>query len=214
MDNNDWSFYQDYLESHDTTKKEDKLTNICPECNIEYVLDENEAIMICENCGLGYEILLTTDPMYNNFVYRSAYKRINKFKSKLIQIQGGSFPPKHIIDIVKKHNVTNIHDLRDVLKKEKITKYNNHTHSILKLAFGIQNYKFDHRTINMFVNDFKKIDSNYRKLIRKRNIIGYDFIIYKIFSHYGVNVDHLVKRKIQSIQVGNDQTWNIINPYD
>lgn len=168
----------------------------CPDCNIDYVLDQSEGMYVCVNCGSVEMIIIEAEkPSYKEVSTDKPgypYKRINHFNEWLSQFQAkeSSVIPNDVYTLIKKELYKNrITDfkkvkpktIKDTLKKLGLTNYYEHkTHIISKLS-GLPPPIIDRETEDTLRRMFKQIQLPFEKHRPqdRTNFLSYAFVLHK-----------------------------------
>lgn len=168
----------------------------CPDCEIEMVFSQNEAMFTCAQCGHQEFILMDSDkPSYKDpprEVSYYAYKRINHFNEWLAQFQAKESTdiPQEVFDSIlvelKKERILDTNNIkaskiREILKKLKMNKYYEHVPHIINRLNGqnapIMNREVEERLRYMF----KEIQPSFQKYCPpdRNNFLSYSYVLYK-----------------------------------
>lgn len=196
--------------------------NCCNNKNIIY--DKLNFSYICINCGSLHSFInnmLTYDEM-NNRIYKTYYKRQN-YMSELISYINGKPPLNtinldHIIILVKyelKKELT-YQNIRRFLKVHKFNKYYKYINYIINKIENknnnnmIINYDLKLRILSEF-RFIERICQKHKISNRKKKLISYSFILYKIFIKLKLN--HLIRYIHYPLYTKNNMLNNIWNNY-
>ena len=176
--------------------EEENDSTLCPECNSEMFTIQNEALLICKECGTSEYIMIDSDkPSYKDppkEISYFAYKRINHFNEWLAQFQAKESTdiPDHVYEQVlieiKKERIENMANLkpkklRDLLKKLKLNKYYEHVPHIINRLNGIPAPVMTRETEEILRMMFKEIQNPFMKYCPKdrKNFLSYSYVLHK-----------------------------------
>lgn len=180
---------------------EDNYT-ICSECNIEMTIIQDDGIMVCQNCGQAFKIIIDSDkPSYKEpprEISYFAYKRINHFTEWLNQSQAKetTIIPEEIFDKIreelKKERITktskiNAKKIKIYLKKLGYSKYYEHTPHIINRINGKPPLVLSPELENKLKSMFREIQAPYIDACPKdrKNFLSYSYTIYKFLELLG-----------------------------
>ena len=173
--------------------------DMCPDCNTERVLLQQEAILICPNpkCTRADNVLIDSNiPSYKesareNTSYYS-YKRINHFNEWLAQFQA-----KETTDIpddvynriymeLKKERISNMakvtpSKMKEILKRLKLNKYYEHIPHITNRLNGQPAPVITRATEEKLRSMFKEIQGPFMKHCpsERKNFLSYSYVLHK-----------------------------------
>lgn len=172
---------------------------ICGRCKNSLTCLQQEAIMICKNCG--YQELLLVEqnrPILKHNTKDTShfsYKRINHFREWCNQVQGKESTDipdeifEKILIEIKKEKINDIKlityaKMREILKKLRINKYYEHINYIINRINGIPTPQFSPDLEDKLCNMFKDIQSPFLKHCPKdrKNFLSYSYVLYKFFQ--------------------------------
>jgi hypothetical protein len=188
--------------SESLISKETKDELMCPNCEINRIIDKNEAIAICDSCGdvIHYQDgeLCTefSDEIEVLVLYR--YRRENHFRERLSMIcaRESSSPPQDVIDklleefrknrIYDKSKITDI-KVREYLKKLGLNKMYEHIPLIIHKICGTEPPKISKELENELIRMFIEIQSPFEKHKppERKNFLCYNYCIYKFLEILG-----------------------------
>jgi hypothetical protein len=176
------------------------------------------SVLVCPTCGRVGDPILVFDIYGGGFCIkrRAIYKRINHFNIKLKEIQGLVFPSSSnhslIFDVFKDEVITNLEDVRRVLKKNRLSRFRKHTYYIYERITGRRLFRFSHSMVLLFIRDFLSLEKKFTKMKTKRkNLFAYQFTMRKILESNKVAVnDNLSEGKVDYIRVRNNALWDEI----
>ncbi len=150
----------------------DELT-VCPKC---FIVNE------------GYTLVCETQ--YNNYPIRKVftlYNRRNYFREKLKKYSklsnNNSDDYKKIINMLKKKNIKNIHDLKHKMRKLKLNKYRDFLYTIYHDIKGVKLINLNDTDITNLCNQFHNIERNYNKTSKKgKSMLNYDVVLYYLLK--------------------------------
>lgn len=200
----DWSLFDEFISNSD--KSEEITDHIC-----NMLKDFHTDLPTCIICG-KVDLVAFTCPSkeyseIKNIRTKLIYKRNNKFEDKLREIQGRYICPEDVINKLKNEEFSTVSELRRILKRLKLTKYNKYIYTILRELKGITLFKFSELELSRIRADFTKFERSYRTQIGKRNILGYNFIISKILKARGYNVDNKIFQHQPNTVISNEKIW-------
>jgi hypothetical protein len=170
----------------------DDYDDICNMCNNKRIINQNECLLICKNCGNTDSILLKTEK--SNYK-DPLYKRINHLSELLNQFQAKESTDidESIYDLIRseltKQRITNYKTLnhinmRTVLKKLKLNKYYEHIQRIINKLNGIPPPTMSRETEEKLKQYFKEIQKPFSmyKPKNRKNFCSYNYIIHKLLE--------------------------------
>jgi hypothetical protein len=184
----------DYI--NENYKDDNNTLHICPKCNINMYINNNENQIYCNQCGYTNNIMINTEKCTFKDLPREisyfAYKRINHFNEWLAQFQAKEttdIPTQIYTDVhkeFKKNKNINIKELnykqvREVLKKLKYNKYYEHIPSIITVITGkkapVLYPQYEEKLRNMF----KEIQTPFMKHCpeTRKNFLSYSYVLHK-----------------------------------
>ena len=205
--------------------------NFCIDCNLEMLIDYQQSILVCTNCGLFnyYPVYVTS---YNHMMQPSRrkciYKRSDNFKVILNQflcIQNQKVPDEVIKTLWNQinnkdnllYNYTiplTIPILECILKRNNMIKYKN---SIYFIFFKLKSQPLPYITItekDMMLNMFNVVSNIYDKYKPKdrKSFLSYPFALKQILIVLGKNdyAKYIPPLKTNSKQKELEQVWELI----
>ena len=205
--------------------------NFCIDCKLEMLIDYQESILVCTNCGVFeyYPVHVTS---YNHPMKPSrrkcVYKRYDNFKTILDQFfyGGNKVVPDDIMKTIRDeicnrdnilYNYTiplTIPILECILKRNKMMKYKN---SIYFIYFKLKSQPLPYITItekDMMLNMFNVVSSIYDKYKPKdrKSFLNYSFVLKLILIVLGKNdyVKYIPQLKTKSKQKELERIWELI----
>ena len=185
-------------------KIEYESTEICRKCNIPLICLQQDAIMICDNCG--YQELLLVEqnrPILKQNTKDTShfsYKRINHFREWCNQVQGKESTDipndifEKILNEIKKEKIMDTKKItyskmREILKRLRINKYYEHINYIINRINGIPTPQFSTELEEKLCSMFKDIQAPFLKHCPKdrKNFLSYSYVLYKFFQILGLN---------------------------
>ena len=179
-------------------------TEICHRCNIPLICLQQDAIMICNNCG--YQELLLVEqnrPILKQNTKDTShfsYKRINHFREWCNQVQGKESTDipndifEKILNEIKKEKIMDTKritysKMREILKRLRINKYYEHINYIINRINGIPTPQFSTELEDKLCSMFKDIQGPFLKHCPKdrKNFLSYSYVLYKFFQILGLN---------------------------
>ena len=205
------------------------IYEICEQCNVEKIYYENEALLICGNCGVQKNIIIDIDrPSFKDTpkeISYFAYKRINHFNEWLAQLQAKESTdiPQEIYDLIKielkKETYINIKTLkvpkvRTILKKLGLNKYYEHVPHIINRLNGINPPILDNEVEIKLRMMFTEIQTPWIKHCpnKRSNFLSYSYVLYKCLQL--LEMDYFLKNfnllKSREKLAEQDQLWKVI----
>ena len=179
-------------------------TEICHRCNIPLICLQQDAIMICNNCG--YQELLLVEqnrPILKQNTKDTShfsYKRINHFREWCNQVQGKESTDipndifEKILNEIKKEKIMDTKritysKMREILKRLRINKYYEHINYIINRINGIPTPQFSTELEDKLCSMFKDIQGPFLKHCPKdrKNFLSYSYVLYKFFQILELN---------------------------
>jgi len=179
-------------------------TEICTKCNIPLICLQQDAIMICSNCG--YQELLLVEQnrpilkQNNKDTSHFSYKRINHFREWCNQVQGKESTDipndvfEKILNEIKKEKIMDTKiitysKMREILKRLRINKYYEHINYIINRINGIPTPQFSTELEEKLCSMFRDIQGPFLKHCPKdrKNFLSYSYVLYKFFQILGLN---------------------------
>ena len=200
-------------------------------CNKEMLLDGQKSILVCTKCGSceHYTVYVT---LYNRLMKplwrKCIYKRSDNFKAILnLFFNGGKqLVPDNVMKAIRNetNNKTNIlHNfeipltipiLECILKRNKMTKYEN---GIYYIFFKINGQPFRYvtaREYNIMLNAFNVVSSIYDKYKPKgrKSFLNYYFVLNKLLIMLGKieYAKYMPQLKTHSKQKELERVWDLI----
>ena len=205
--------------------------NFCIDCNLEMLIDYQQSILVCTNCGV-FEYYPVYVSSYNHTMQPSRrkciYKRSDNFKVILNQflcIQNQKVPDEVIRTlwnhINNKDNLLynytiplTIPILEYILKRNKMIKYKN---SIYFIFFKLKSQPLPYITItekDMMLNMFNVVSSIYDKYKPndRKSFLNYSFVLKKLLIMLGKveYAKYITPLKINSKQKELERIWELI----
>ena len=205
--------------------------NFCIDCNLEMLIDYQQSILVCTNCGLFnyYQVYVTS---YNHPMKpvrrKCVYKRYNSFKTILNQFfyGGNRVVPDDITETIRReiHDGTNIlypyeipltiPILECILKRNKMMKYKN---SIYFIFFKLSGGSFPHITTkeyNTLLSVFNVVSNIYDKYKPndRKSFLNYSFVLKKLLIMLGKveYAKYVPQLKTKSRQKELERIWELI----
>jgi len=186
-------------------KIEQEINNeICCRCNNPLICLQQDAIMICSNCG--YQELLLVEqnrPILKQNTKDTShfsYKRINHFREWCNQVQGKESTDipndvfEKILNEIKKEKIIDTKKItyskmREILKRLRINKYYEHINYIINRINGIPTPQFSPELEEKLCSMFRDIQGPFLKHCPKdrKNFLSYSYVLYKFFQILGLN---------------------------
>ena len=205
--------------------------NFCIDCNLEMLIDYQESVLVCTNCGV-FEYYPVYVSSYNHTMQPSRrkciYKRSDNFKVILNQflcIQNQKVPDEVIRTLWNQinnkdnllYNYTiplTIPILECILKRKKMIKYKN---SIYFIFFKLKSQPLPYITItekDMMLNMFNVVSNIYDKYKPKdrKSFLSYPFALKQILIVLGKNdyAKYIPPLKTNSKQKELERVWELI----
>ena len=177
---------------------------LCKKCNNSLTCLQQDAIMICSNCG--YQELLLVEqnrPILKQNTKDTShfsYKRINHFREWCNQVQGKESTDipnevfEKILNEIKKEKIIDTkkityNKMREILKRLRINKYYEHINYIINRINGIPTPQFSAELEEKLCNMFRDIQGPFLKHCPKdrKNFLSYSYVLYKFFQILGLN---------------------------
>ena len=204
--------------------------NFCIDCNLEMLIDYQQSILLCTNCGLFnyYPVYVTS---YNHPMKpvrrKCVYKRYS-FKTILNQFfyGGMTLVPDNVMDVIRDeirnrdnilYNYTiplTIPILECILKRNKMMKYKN---SIYFIFFKLKSQPLPYITItekDMMLNVFNVVSNIYDKYKPKdrKSFLSYPFVLKQILIVLGKDdyAKYMPQLKTLSRQKELERIWELI----
>jgi|688.fasta_scaffold01811_35 hypothetical protein len=177
---------------------------ICKKCFNNLISLQQDAIMICNNCGYQEPLLVEQNrpilKQNTKDTYHFSYKRINHFREWCNQVQGKESTDipnevfEKILNEIKKekiHDTKNItyNKMREILKRLRINKYYEHINYIINRINGIPTPQFSAELEEKLCSMFRDIQAPFLKHCPKdrKNFLSYSYVLYKFFQILGLN---------------------------
>ena len=205
--------------------------NFCIDCNLEMLIDYQESVLVCTNCGV-FEYYPVYVSSYNHTMQPSRrkciYKRYDNFKIILNQfLYGGKrVVPDDIMETIRDeiHDETNIlynytipitiKILECILKRNELTRYKD---SIYFIYFKLSGVPFPHintKERNMMLKVFDVVSTIYDKYKPKcrKSFLNYPFVLKQILIMRGMDqyAKYIPKLKTHSKQKELERLWCLI----
>lgn len=176
----------------------------CAECKIALTCIQQEGILVCMNCGNQEQLLVEQNrPILKAPNAKEAshlsYKRINHFKEWCAQIQGKESTEipeeifEQILAEIKKEKITDLkkityEKMRDILKRQGLNKYYEHSNFILYRINGVSAPHFSPEIEEKLCNMFKDIQGPFLRHCPKdrKNFLSYSYVLSKFCSLLGL----------------------------
>lgn len=208
-----------------------KNLHICLKCNRERILNQQEGILICEECGDSKFVLIDSDkpnykdPSIENKINGSGYKRMNHFSELLNQFQGKESTeiPNEIFDkIIQELNKQRITDmstvsnpmLRATLKKLGLNSYYEHIPYIINKLSGISPPCLTRELEDKLRQMFKEVQEPFMLFKNKsrKNFLNSHYVFHKLFELLGhdeyLNFFPMLKSRTKLVE--HDEVWEKI----
>jgi len=170
--------------------------HICVNCNNNMLYKSKESEIFCKHCGYTDNILINNEKSFNKEIPREisyfSYKRINHFNEWLAQFQAKETTdiPNEIYhkvsDELKKNiniNIKNITNkqVRDILKKLKLSKYYEHIPNISNIITGRTAPLLSLHSEEILRSMFKDIQNPFMKHcpVYRKNFLSYSYVLHK-----------------------------------
>ena len=177
---------------------------ICHKCNIPMICLQQDAIMICSDCGFQEPLLIEQNrPILKQNTKDTShfsYKRINHFREWCNQVQGKESTDipndifEKILNEIKKEKIMDTKKItyskmREILKRLRINKYYEHINYIINRINGIPTPQFSTELEEKLCSMFRDIQGPFLKHCPKdrKNFLSYSYVLYKFFQILGLN---------------------------
>ena len=177
---------------------------LCRRCHCDLTCLQQDAIMICNNCGFQEPLLVEQNrPLLKQNTKDTShfsYKRINHFREWCNQVQGKESTDipnevfEKILNEIKKEKINDTKNItynkmREILKRLRINKYYEHINYIINRINGIPTPQFSTELEEKLCNMFKDIQAPFLKHCPKdrKNFLSYSYVLYKFFQILGLN---------------------------
>jgi len=224
-------------EKYSISENSYRITNLCEDCNCEYILSDLQEYYVCPKCGQIKDTVLDNDVPSNvktSEVSTFSYQRVHHFKDCLAQFQAKESTniPQDIIDKIKneltKYRVTDYTRLtpkllRTFLKKLKLSTYYEHIPHIIYRISGKPAPKIPAHVEERLLKHFLQAEEIFMELLssnslsklgikNRKNIMRYTFMFYKLFELEGMYefLDYLILLKCRKKLHKQDQIWKEI----
>ena len=205
--------------------------NFCIDCDLEMLIDYQESVLVCTNCGLFtyYPVYVTS---YNHPMKpvrrKCVYKRYDNFKIILNQfLYGGKrVVPDDIMETIRDeiHDETNIlynytipitiPILECILKRNELTRYKDSIYFIYFKLSGIPFPNIDTEEYNTMLNMFNIVSNIYDKYKPKdrKSFLSYPFVLKQILIVLGKDdyAKYIPQLKTKSKQKELERIWELI----
>ena len=238
----DYDVLLDYIyENHDELEcelngdefKEPKKhkRNFCIDCNLEMLIDYQESVLVCTNCGV-FEYYPVYVSSYNHTMQPSRgkciYKRSDNFKvilNQFLYIQNQKVPDEVIRTLWNQinnkdnllYNYTiplTIPILECILKRNKMIKYKNSIYFIYFKLSGIPFPNIDTEEYNTMLKVFDVVSTIYDKYKPKgrKSFLNYPFVLKQILIMRGMDqyAKYIPQLKTHSKQKELERVWELI----
>jgi hypothetical protein len=225
---------EDYMKTNKQKNYKGKILrnvvdDICTICNTEKSLDTTLSIMVCNTCANIDEVIINCDkPNFKdvpNDKSQYTYDRRHHFKELINQVQGkeSTIIPDSVIEQVKKeikkHRLLmiDIHkfEMRNILKKIRLTKYYEHIANILTKINPSAVIRFTKDEEDKLFYMFNCIQEPFIRFCpeTRKNLINYNYIFYKFCQILKLNDSYknyftLLKSRTKLAQ--HDKIWKKI----
>ena len=190
------TLYKKFMQvSNDTLNDLEYIDDsICATCNVSKIVHEDEAMLVCPNCGVSTTFIdtgITSIPFNSSVDYSSfSYKRINHFNEWLAQFQGKekTIIPEEVLDKIrseiKKTRQTDItaHTVRSILKKLKLQKFYEHVPQIANVINDIPPPCMTSAQEQTLRNCFRQIQHPFSEACpeSRKNFLSYSYVLHKL----------------------------------
>ena len=205
--------------------------NFCIDCNLEMLIDYQESVLVCTNCGV-FEYYPVYVSSYNHMMQPSRrkciYKRSDNFKVTLNQflcIQNQKVPDEVIRTLWNQinnkdnllYNYTiplTIPILECILKRNELTRYKDSIYFIYFKLSGVPTPHITTKEYNMMLKVFDVVSTIYDKYKPKgrKSFLNYPFVLKQILIMR--NMDQYAKYipplKTNSKQKELERVWELI----
>lgn len=189
-------------------KKKNIQIQICPDCNIEKILQSNDGHMVCMSCGHSDQIIVDMekinfkDPYYEN--KSTGYKRMNHFSELMNQFQAKEstdISPKIFNTIILEIKRQRIIDptkltkkrMRFILKKLELNQYFEHIPFIINRLTGLPPPTITRELEEKLKSMFKEIQEPFKhfRSKKRKNFLNYNYVFHKFFEL--LEMDHFLQ---------------------
>ncbi len=193
------SLVQDNYVVDDSDEECNDGMDVCDNCKVEMLLEQNTGFLICIKCGFQEEVLIDSDkPSYKDppkEMTSFCYKRINHLNEFLAQFQAKEtteIPEEiynEILVEIKKERIENMADitsdkLRSILRKIKRNVYYEHRAYIINQLNGLPPPIISPEVEEIIRSMFKEIQVPFDKYCpkKRKNFLSYNYVMYKFFE--------------------------------
>ena len=205
--------------------------NFCIDCDLEMLIDYQESVLVCTNCGLFtyYPVYVTS---YNHPMKpvrrKCVYKRYDNFKIILNQFLYSEkrVVPDDIMETIRDeiHDETNIlynytipimiPILESILKRNELRRYKDSIYFIYFKLSGIPFPNIDTEEYNTMLNMFNVLSNIYDKYKPKdrKSFLSYPFVLKQILIVLGKDdyAKYIPQLKTKSKQKELERIWELI----
>jgi Zn ribbon nucleic-acid-binding protein len=234
IQNDSDNILEEYLKCtmNKTIKKRFLQTQICPDCNVEKILQSGDGHMVCMECGHSDQIIVDMekinfkDPFYEN--KSTGYKRMNHFSELMNQFQAKESTdiPSSIFNLIiseiKKQKITNPVDLnkkrmRTILKKLELNQYFEHIPFIINRLTELPPPTITRDSEEKLKSMFKEIQKPFKmyRPKQRKNFLNYNYVFHKFFELLEMDqfLPHFPLLKSASKLREQDELWEKICKY-
>lgn len=203
-------------------------TNYCEFCGIEMDLIHSEGVLICPQCNVEERIIIDSEkPSFRDPPPESGeftYKRIGRLEEWITQYQGEETTdiPQEVLDRIvyemrkeglsKKKLVPD--KVREYLKKIHMTKYYEHTTTIIQRITGKKTPRLSNEMKELIKNMFRQIQDIFEEVKpdTRINFISYSYLLYKCLEllHQDEHLKYFKLHKARIKIYEHDQIWKKI----
>lgn len=196
--------FMDNVIGNVNTIEENNEESFCRYCNVPLDLDTAESTLICPKCGISFTYIDTTGMTYNMFTDTTIepvtfyeYKRINHLNDWIMSLQGEESVviSNEIIllinDEIRKMRIDKAKlkpaQVKMILKKLKLNKYYEHTHSIICRITNRKPVQLSSELQEKIKKMFLQAERTFLEMENKsrRNFLSYSYLLKKIVELLG-----------------------------
>lgn len=183
---------------------------ICEYCNNDVILDINNGLLICSNCGITEPALIEdnkqnyTDDVIQQDSTNYAYRKITHFRECLQQCQGKErteipneifckIEDKLLEERITDYSQLKVHKIKSILQELKLNKYYEHAPYIFRKITGRQPLEIPPKIENRFEKMFMDIQIAFKKCCpdKRKNFPSYYYVLHKFTKKIGGHDDWL-----------------------
>jgi hypothetical protein len=202
-----WALFEEVIEE---TKKDH---DAC--CGKDMLMEEDDGMLVCDQCGhCVVRSIVHIDENVCSIRYRSVYKPIKHFETKLREISGLIIPHDTIEwrGWFAGMTINNVGDVRRILKKGGHSNMNRYTYYFFQELTGIVLFSFDNNEKQRLVKEFIRINNRFKRIritAKRKNMVNYHFIFNKILTD--VDPANLFSPCLPQSVAENEAVWALIS---